>query len=85
MYICFFSLYYTDIFIIYKILKIYYITPYYMGIFKTNLKRRKTKKQKEIDAKNKKLANTPKQVAQRKRAYELRKGKKPPPPKTFFV
>ena len=60
-------------------------TLYIMGIFKTNLKRRKTKKQKEIDAKNKKLANTPKQVAQRKRAYELRKGKKPPPPKTFFV
>ena len=54
-------------------------------IFKTNFKRRKTKKQKEIDAKNKKLANRPEQVAQRKRAYELRKGKKPPRPKTFFV
>jgi hypothetical protein len=35
--------------------------------------------------KNKKLANTPKQVAQRKKAYALRKGKKPPPPKTYFV
>jgi len=55
-----------------------------MGIFKTNLKIIKTKKQKEIDAKNKKLANTPKQVAQRKKAFQLRKGKKTAP-KTFFV
>ena len=36
-------------------------------------------------ARNKKLANSPKQVAQRKKAYALRKGKKPPRPKTFFV
>ena len=57
-----------------------------MGFLTDGLKKYHSPAEKKKRAeKNKKLANRPKQVAQRKRAYELRKGKKPPRPKTFFV